>query len=138
MMNLARPGAVRAILNGLRPPRVYQGRRTDDGVEVWADERQVTPVLSLLVWNHSPDGFEWGYGGSGPAQLALAVLLDVGLRADLARHLHQDFKWAMVALWSREESWTLQGQDLVTWIGAALAELAQVHRDNHVGGGEDA
>lgn len=23
--------------------------------------------------NHSPDGFEWGYGGSGPAQLALAI-----------------------------------------------------------------
>jgi uncharacterized protein DUF6166 len=28
------------------------------------------------VRNHSPDGFEWGYGGSGPAQLALAMLCD--------------------------------------------------------------
>lgn len=25
------------------------------------------------IRNHSPDGFEWGYGGSGPAQLALAL-----------------------------------------------------------------
>jgi hypothetical protein len=24
--------------------------------------------------NHSPDGFQWGYGGSGPAQLALGIL----------------------------------------------------------------
>lgn len=27
------------------------------------------------VRNHSPDGLEWGYGGSGPGQLALALLL---------------------------------------------------------------
>ncbi len=26
--------------------------------------------------NHSPDGLKWGYAGSGPAQLALAVLPD--------------------------------------------------------------
>ncbi len=26
------------------------------------------------VW-HSPSGFEWGYGGSGPADLALNILL---------------------------------------------------------------
>jgi hypothetical protein len=26
------------------------------------------------LFNHSPDGFEWGYSGSGPAQLALAIL----------------------------------------------------------------
>jgi hypothetical protein len=28
------------------------------------------------VRNHSPTGIEWGYGGSGPAQLALALLCD--------------------------------------------------------------
>ena len=28
------------------------------------------------LWNHSPTGFEWGYCGSGPAQLALALLAD--------------------------------------------------------------
>lgn len=26
------------------------------------------------LWDHSPSGFSWGYGGSGPAQLALAIL----------------------------------------------------------------
>lgn len=25
---------------------------------------------------HSPDGFEWGYGGSGPAELARCMLID--------------------------------------------------------------
>jgi hypothetical protein len=30
----------------------------------------------LDLFNHSPAGFDWGYGGSGPAQLALAMLAD--------------------------------------------------------------
>lgn len=29
------------------------------------------------VMNHSPDGLAWGYGGSGPAQLALALMCDL-------------------------------------------------------------
>ncbi len=36
--------------------------------------RPLGPRLDLA--NHSPDGFSWGYGGSGPAQLALAILAD--------------------------------------------------------------
>ena len=27
-----------------------------------------------LVTHHSPDGYEWGYGGSGPADFALNIL----------------------------------------------------------------
>jgi len=30
---------------------------------------------SLRHVNHSPDGFNWGYGGSGPSQLAAAITL---------------------------------------------------------------
>jgi len=37
---------------------------------------KLTPERSLELADHSPSGFEWGYGGSGPAQLALALLLD--------------------------------------------------------------
>lgn len=47
---------------------------------------------SLKVYNHSPDGFSWGYAGSGPAQLALAILLRAGLSPHEAIHFHQDFK----------------------------------------------
>lgn len=52
---------------------------------------------SLEVWNHSPDGFNWGYAGSGPAQLALAILLHYGVPRDRAVRLHQRFKfdWIM-------------------------------------------
>jgi Family of unknown function (DUF6166) len=44
---------------------------------VWVDERELLPDRSLRVRKHSPDGFNWGYGGSGPAQLALALLREL-------------------------------------------------------------
>ena len=38
-----------------------------------ADETR--PLAHLLL--HSPDGFEWGYHGSGPADLARSIVGDV-------------------------------------------------------------
>lgn len=38
--------------------------------------RNLSPRPSQKQRNHSPDGFNFGYGGSGPAQLALAILMD--------------------------------------------------------------
>lgn len=52
---------------------------------------------------HSPGGFEWGYGGSGPADLALAILADhLGELPDRrsntrAYALRQRFKWRFIA-----------------------------------------
>jgi hypothetical protein len=45
--------------------------------EVYLNGTHLSPKRSLAVKNHSPDGFSWGYSGSGPAQLALAVCLAV-------------------------------------------------------------
>lgn len=59
--------------------------------------RPLSPAASQRVFNHSPDGFAWGYGGSGPAQLALAVLLEAGLHAVRALQLYQRFKCDQIA-----------------------------------------
>ncbi|GAI22752.1 unnamed protein product, partial [marine sediment metagenome] len=50
--------------------------------------RELLPDASQKICDHSPDGFNWGYAGSGPAQLALAILLDVTEDQDfsLAHH----------------------------------------------------
>ena len=37
---------------------------------VWIDEVELTPEESWTYRLHSPDGFAWGYVGSGPSQLA--------------------------------------------------------------------
>ena len=56
--------------------KTYEGRRGKDGTcFVTVDGRNLD--LRLDLFNHSPTGFEWGYAGSGPAQLALALLADM-------------------------------------------------------------
>ncbi len=52
---------------------------------------------SYKLYPHSPDGFQWGYCGSGPAQLALAILLDLTRDPDLSVRLHQEFKRNLIA-----------------------------------------
>jgi hypothetical protein len=66
--------------------------------------RDLDPRLDLF--NHSPTGFEWGYGGSGPAQLALAILADALGDEERALHLHQKFKFAVIGKLPHE-SWGL-------------------------------
>lgn len=64
---------------------------------VWINGKQLRPGMSLEIINHSPDGFGWGHAGSGAAQLALAILLDL-LKGDTETAVawHQDFKTGFV------------------------------------------
>lgn len=57
--------------------------------EVYLDGQYLDPGPSQKYHNHSPDGFSWGYGGSGPSQLALAIILKITGKPDG----YQDFKW---------------------------------------------
>lgn len=69
--------------------------------------------------HHSPDGFEWGYGGSGPADLALNILLAVGLNRDNAWSLHQYFKWRFIANMPKEGG-IIKKEDIMKWISEHL------------------
>ena len=93
--------------------KTYRGFRKDGETVIEVTTRQPdgaerTEALDPRVdlWNHSPTGFEWGYGGSGPAQLALALLADHlnapnenrrDAAAEKAIALHQQFKFAVVS-----------------------------------------
>jgi hypothetical protein len=78
----------------IQTDRVYVIQRMAQGVACTVDGKPLP--LRLDLWNHSPTGFEYGYGGSGPAQLALALLADC-CGDDIAVQFHQAFKWAVVA-----------------------------------------
>ncbi|MCU4744660.1 DUF6166 domain-containing protein [Halobacteria archaeon AArc-m2/3/4] len=58
---------------------------------------ELSPDRSLEVRNHSPTGFEWGYNGSGPAQLALAILLDYTDDEGVALEHYMRFKDEVVS-----------------------------------------
>jgi hypothetical protein len=87
----------------------YRGQRTPQGTLVMVDGRPLNPRLDL--YNHSPDGFEWGYSGSGPAQLALAILADHFGHDQLALANYQAFKFAVRA-GIEADQWTLTSADV--------------------------
>ena len=87
-------------------------REPSGQLRVWVNGRALSPARSQRVWNHSPTGFEVGYGGSGPAQLALALLLEAGLSDERAVHLHQRFKWDFLAVRRAPCRWVL---DVRAW-----------------------
>ena len=76
------------------------------------------PQPSQKIVNHSPDGFEWGYNGSGPAQLALALVLDVTGQPGVAAFVYQDFKDDFVARWGREvdDRWSMTEEEIRSWV----------------------
>ena len=83
-------------------------------VVVLADGAALRPVASLRLRNHSPDGFNWGYGGSGPAQLALGILLQHTGDPQLAQDHYQSFKSAFVAGWG--PTWEITGAQIDAWL----------------------
>jgi uncharacterized protein DUF6166 len=87
----------------------YEGRRTKMGAIVTVDGETLDPRLDLR--NHSPTGFDWGYCGSGPAQLALAILADHCDDMDEALEFYQRFKWAVIAELPKS-NWTLNTRQI--------------------------
>ncbi len=106
-------------------PHTYRGVRTERGARVVALTSTSTRPLDprLDVRNHSPSGFEWGYGGSGPAQLALALCIDVlGGDVERARRVYQDVKVRLIAGW-QEDEWELWREQLLLVIEAIEARV---------------
>lgn len=79
------------------------------------DRRGLALRPRLDLHNHSPSGFAWGYGGSGPAQLALAVMADSLGDDDLALCLYQDFKTHAVSRLPSGQSWRMHHRLAVTF-----------------------
>lgn len=109
--------------------RTYIGKRVDT-CEVWfIDEKGLSRELPLRldVRNHSPTGFEWGYGGSGPAQLALALLLNYfetfhkDGNVEAALYLYQRFKFAVVGKLPAE-GWSMTTEDIRDFVDARAKE----------------
>jgi Family of unknown function (DUF6166) len=123
--DLTGEGAIDAVMKGLAGVDLYLGMKVEGNIVVTADSVIISPRRSLAVRNHSPDGFNWGYGGSGPAQLALAILLHEGLPTDIACRLYQRFKFKFVASWDGDANWLLRGTELRAWIGLALLAIAK-------------
>ena len=98
--------------------KVYRGVRSGYDRQVVVIEGGVSadlsPEPSQDVVNHSPDGFNWGYSGSGPAQLALGLLLDVTNDRETASKYYQLFKADAVA--HLGETWEINEVAIRRWL----------------------
>ncbi len=112
----------------------YMGQITESGEFgiVMKDSRIMNPAESLKVENHSPDGFSWGYKGSGPAQLALAILLEHwewnsimgGFAEEVGsffsphikalRH-YQRFMKDVIAKMPKDSNWQITSKEISNW-----------------------
>ncbi len=111
-------------------PCRYTGSRASGNatVLVWSSEakggdEQAPLPFRLDLWNHSPTGFGWGYGGSGPAQLALAILADFTGNGRYAVANHQPFKRDVIARLP-EDHWELWGEYVAVWVARHPRPLA--------------
>ena len=81
-------------------------------VEVFKPGKSPYPLQERQdIVNHSPTGVAWGYGGSGPAQCAFALLMDYLRDEEQVRLLYQDFKFH-VAKFSPNSPWILTGHQI--------------------------
>jgi hypothetical protein len=64
------------------------------------DDKVLILEDSLKHVNHSPTGFSYGYGGSGPAQLSAAIMLE--LTGSVSGH--QQFKWGVISQLDRDRN----------------------------------
>lgn len=93
--------------------KVFTGTRVGERVTVEVDGRPLDPRLDLRDFHAS--GFEWGYEGSGPSQLALAILAE---HADASTALgnYRNFVQIFIAE-LEDDTWRLTSQDIDQRIG---------------------
>jgi hypothetical protein len=104
----------------------YLGTRFDGATGTFAGKAQVVVVEGDgRAWRlahrvrHSPCGFEWGYRGSGPADLARCILIDHLEDPDPPPVLYQRFMTEVIA-GIGGDPWVLTAKDIATWLGRVL------------------
>lgn len=109
-----------------RPITAYEGRITPEHecrVDRVHDDGSSSPLDPRFdLANKSPSGFAWGYGGSGPGQLALAILADHLHDDERALRLYHDFKWRVIGRLDQDAGWKLTRADVSAAVSAIEAE----------------
>lgn len=136
--------------------KIYHGYADSESVVVEDLSDGALNNLTHYV-RHSPDGFLWGYEGSGPAELARCLLIDAlgsaaweegevnrageslngpftvyGDISNLVEQLYQSYKSQVIARLDRGTDWTLSQNSILTWVRQA-ADLKGITFDEPLG-----
>jgi len=80
--------------------KTYTGDRTIDGVQVMVDGAPLDPRFDLKTLSEL--GFEWGYEGTAPTQLSLALAADVFGDAEKITDIFEDVIFDILV----DETWS--------------------------------
>ena len=105
--------------------KIIRGRKSGLDCVVELDNEGYRTKLSLekslKIADHSPDGFQWEYSGSGPAQLAAAILYEITDDIDLSRAYYELFKHDHVSQW--EDTFEISEFEVRIWLSLVGAEI---------------
>ena len=104
-----------AALSGGDNMKIYEGKRTIDGLVVTVDGKPLPEHYEVKRFTRF--GFEWTYEGESPQQLALAILADFLGDNGKAIRLSGPFMREIVA--NLDNDWVLTGDE----VAAALRKL---------------
>lgn len=94
---------------------------------------QLSPRFDLA--NHSPTGFAWGYAGSGPAQLALAMLCFATGDDEIALRYYQRYKNECVSRFPPE--WKMPVRIIQRWVKKQSSPYGSMCMDPDLCAGKD-
>ncbi len=92
--------------------KVYEGRRTMDGLVVTVDGRPLPEHCEVRRFTRR--GFEWTYVGTSPRQLALAILFDHLGDEELAVSLSERYMKDVIA--NLDNDWRLTGEEIDAYL----------------------
>jgi len=87
------------------------------------DNQELDPRLDLV--DHAPSGMTFGYLGSGPKQLALAILASAA-GDDVAKRFYRDYEADVISRLQEPEDmrgregviWRIREKDVLAWVQA--------------------
>ena len=75
---------------------------------------ELSPRLDLRP--NSPGGMTWGYSGTGPNQLAFAILFDHTGDPEFANSRCRDFNIQVLSRFEKESDFELTGEEVQRWV----------------------
>lgn len=107
--------------------KTFKGKRSFFGNQVTVTCNDQPLDLHLDLADHSPMGFEWGYNGSGPKQLALAILAEA-FTDDEALEYYEQFTSDVIAS-IHDRKWEMTSSDIKAWFEQATGRVRLTQMD---------